>query len=571
MTIFNLTKNGNPPGRKRAQGMVEFALVLPLLMLVLIGVLEFSRLFFAWLIVENSTRFGIRYATTGNFDLAHCTDLDGDGACSTTDDDAEIDAARILSIEDETRNIIIGFHYDETLTDVDNDYLNITVCSGRDGRVFVPPRMARPIYAECETTEDAGDPGQSVVVATDYNFTFIVLPVFGIEPDMIHLASYREGINEQFRATRAINTPLPLNIPTVPTNTSQPTETHTPTATLTETPLPTPSDTPTVTPTPTDTSTPTLTPTITNTPTNTATVTNTPVPSCSNLVVTSAVMSGDDFNVVVENNNFADAYLTASSLTWVPGGSGFVNYNEFISSRYYNGNSYTSPVNRSSLNIQLPGNSNGTWHADFDTLSTTNGTWSVTLTFNFPGWGNCAVTGTDVNVGPTNTPSRTPTKTYTPSRTYTPSNTPTITRTPTITYTPSRTPTRTITYTPSRTPTRTPTRTVTLTFTPSRTSTITLTPSRTPTRTITFTPSNTATRTPTRTATMTFTPSKTYTPSNTPTRTPTRTSTSTSTATRTATPSFTPTKTITPSRTNTPITITPTYTPSKTPTACFDC
>ncbi len=55
-------------GRKKAQGMVEFALILPLLLVLILGVFEFSRLMFAWIIVENSTRFGIRYATTGNYD-----------------------------------------------------------------------------------------------------------------------------------------------------------------------------------------------------------------------------------------------------------------------------------------------------------------------------------------------------------------------------------------------------------------------------------------------------------------------------------------------------------------------
>ena len=64
-----------PPGRKNAQGMLEFALVLPVLLIMILGVIEFSRLMFAWVIIENSTRFGIRYASTGNFDAQYCTDL----------------------------------------------------------------------------------------------------------------------------------------------------------------------------------------------------------------------------------------------------------------------------------------------------------------------------------------------------------------------------------------------------------------------------------------------------------------------------------------------------------------
>ncbi|HMU94154.1 MAG TPA: TadE/TadG family type IV pilus assembly protein, partial [Anaerolineales bacterium] len=62
MNIRSLKKLKPATGRKRAQGMLEFALVLPILLLVLIGTIEFGRLFYAWLIIENSTRFGVRYA-----------------------------------------------------------------------------------------------------------------------------------------------------------------------------------------------------------------------------------------------------------------------------------------------------------------------------------------------------------------------------------------------------------------------------------------------------------------------------------------------------------------------------
>ncbi len=61
-------------------------------------------------------------------------------------------------------------------------------------------------------------PDNSCSVATDYNFSFMVIDAlglfngpnspFGAQPGMIHLASYREGIVEQFRGTRAINTPF---------------------------------------------------------------------------------------------------------------------------------------------------------------------------------------------------------------------------------------------------------------------------------------------------------------------------------------------------------------------------
>lgn len=120
-------------GRKNAQGMVEFALVLPVLLLMILGIIEFSRLMFAWIIIENSTRFGIRYATTGNFESQYCVDTDdkddlnGDGtleaddgnattgACSGVKANEEIDVARVPSIKDETRRIVVGFSLRKTL------------------------------------------------------------------------------------------------------------------------------------------------------------------------------------------------------------------------------------------------------------------------------------------------------------------------------------------------------------------------------------------------------------------------------------------------------------------------
>ena len=53
--------------RSRAQGLVEFALALPVLLLLIFGIIEFGRLLQAWLALENGARFGVRYATTGEY------------------------------------------------------------------------------------------------------------------------------------------------------------------------------------------------------------------------------------------------------------------------------------------------------------------------------------------------------------------------------------------------------------------------------------------------------------------------------------------------------------------------
>jgi hypothetical protein len=67
---FRLFKKHRHP----AQGMVEFALALPILLLLLFGVIEFGRFLQAWLALENGARFGVRYAITGNFDPQYCDD-----------------------------------------------------------------------------------------------------------------------------------------------------------------------------------------------------------------------------------------------------------------------------------------------------------------------------------------------------------------------------------------------------------------------------------------------------------------------------------------------------------------
>ena len=57
-----------------AQGMVEFALALPVLLLLTFGTIEFGRLLQAWLALENGARFGVRYAVTGSYNPEYCNE-----------------------------------------------------------------------------------------------------------------------------------------------------------------------------------------------------------------------------------------------------------------------------------------------------------------------------------------------------------------------------------------------------------------------------------------------------------------------------------------------------------------
>src|SRR5689334_10681817 len=58
-----------PPRRaRRGQTMVEFALTLPILLLLIFGIVEFGRIFQAWVTIQNAARTAARFAITGAYD-----------------------------------------------------------------------------------------------------------------------------------------------------------------------------------------------------------------------------------------------------------------------------------------------------------------------------------------------------------------------------------------------------------------------------------------------------------------------------------------------------------------------
>ena len=59
-------------GRGRSQGVVEFALAAPILLMLLFAIIDFSLLFSAWLLIQNISRQAVRYAVTGQYDSGYC-------------------------------------------------------------------------------------------------------------------------------------------------------------------------------------------------------------------------------------------------------------------------------------------------------------------------------------------------------------------------------------------------------------------------------------------------------------------------------------------------------------------
>lgn len=228
-------KNRLWQGKSRSQGMVEFAVALPILLMLLFAIIDFSLLFSAWLLIQNMARQAVRYAVTGQFDTAYCPV----GGCLTQEDENE---ARLQTIYEEALRYTPGLFVEgvagfDPILPADIGYLKITVCTGSP-YVTILPRMGSDQYGNCDPDENPGDPGRPVIVMVDFNHPYLTPFLNEVWP-MVHLASYHEGIVEQFRVSRLVNLPPQLILPT-------------------DTPLPatntyTPSNTPTITFTPTDT------------------------------------------------------------------------------------------------------------------------------------------------------------------------------------------------------------------------------------------------------------------------------------------------------------------------------
>ena len=411
------------PRRYRAQGLVEFALILPVLLLVVFVIIELARVMHAWMAIENGTRFGVRYAVTGEWDDVYCP-----GENCTTE--GEEDLARIPSIGDAARTGAVAILRDDSVADVNlPGFFQVTVCSAKP-----PPKTSNYTYSAgnpndpsastCTRISDnvevehAGDPGDTVIVSIDFTHPVISPFLTSVWPDL-HLRAQRTGIVEQYRTSRVFGLPI-VAFTTPPT----PSDTHTPVPTST----------------PADTSTPLPSPTPTNTPTPT------PMPSCSNIFRIAQRLKGDDFEVRVRNNNVAPAYLSSAFLEWTIAQSGMkVDKFRFDSNTYWGGDDSSPPTGPISSWERLDGGGySAWWEVDFKGApSPLWGDYSVDLIFGFTDVSlTCPISGS-VNQPqlPTSTPK--PTKPPKPDDTPGPSPTPKPTTPPKPTNTPGASPTNT--------------------------------------------------------------------------------------------------------------------------------
>jgi len=326
----------NSTNKTRGQAIIEFVLALPILLFILFGIIEFARLTFAWMAVQNSARFGIRYAVTGEFDEIYCVQagnnlgaahinadvFGGDSQdCIIPDDypgldqnDLErelIDLARLFSIKDAAVGGGSGLwiepavsgNYEQFLNIHDpafigladeKGFIHVTTCSNRGNQFVVDySNFDVPLCVDIinsQLMDDAGGPGDRVKVHIEHQHP-LFLPLLNSLWPSVTLSAERDGIVEKFRTSRVIGVSGPIL--------SAPTWTQTPTIT----------NTPTVTPT--------FTPTVTSSPTIT------PIPVQCDLIEVVASYVGDWSSgyhaaiVTIRNNNPVPIHLITVNQNWV--------------------------------------------------------------------------------------------------------------------------------------------------------------------------------------------------------------------------------------------------------------
>lgn len=378
MAKYAAQRSNNSTGgnnRIKAQGMLEFALALPIALFLIFGIIEFARIFQSWLSVQNGARFALRYAVTGEYDVSYCAAADA-ALGYTADDNADgvidcrvprtvanydkkteqlIDWARLPSIRDVARASALAIARNDSATgERDNGYFHVTICSTRDADGNKIPdfsfNQSNPgdfVSAQCLPHDDPGGPEDRVIVAVDFTHPLFTPFITSLWPN-VRLTSQSEGIVESFRKSRVINLPPTFSAPT-------------------------PTDTPT--PTPTDTATPTntLTPTDTSTPTITPTPTRTPPASCSKISLGKTVIAIDNnegnVKVNIINDNSQEVRLVSSSLQWTK----YYN-NQYVDSfslngnQYYGGDSNSSPTSYNPSGVAIPSKSTVTWQANFNNI-----------------------------------------------------------------------------------------------------------------------------------------------------------------------------------------------------------
>jgi len=251
--------------RQKGQGLVEFALILPALLMILLGIIEAAVIFQAYLAVQHAAREAARFAVTmqppqgqmiTDLGIVSCDGVTPDSilgeSCQISESVEEWQTRRVRLIQEVAVRQAVGLAKEPALNQAEIDanwqnprFFGIKV---RGNRTPDDPEWWFP-----------GLEGLPVEVYIDYNVR-VLDPIYQtiIPNGLVGVHGYVRMVNEGV-TTGFAGEPLPTAVPT---------DTHRP-----------PTDTPTPAGSPPPTSTPTGSPTSpgpTNTPTNTPTPTATP-------------------------------------------------------------------------------------------------------------------------------------------------------------------------------------------------------------------------------------------------------------------------------------------------------
>jgi Flp pilus assembly protein TadG len=288
-----MTVNKITPKKNKAQAMVEFAIVLPILLLLLYGILEAGRLLFIYSTIVTASRQAVRYGSAT-----------GEGTTST------------IPRYQDCAGIRLAAQRVDYLNAFENEDIIIYYDTGPTGTLT--PFCGGDPVTSLPVSDTAFDPG------TNNNYRLVVkiegdfLPIV---PKIVPFLSRsntdtpKDPIRAQSARTVLVSVAIqvtvipPTYVRSSPTATPTPnaSPTFTPTNTPTDTPSPTPifTDTPSITPSRTLSPTVTLSPTITRTPTITLTPSTTPtrVPQCDNLTWGNITLSGSTMTLSIRNPN----------------------------------------------------------------------------------------------------------------------------------------------------------------------------------------------------------------------------------------------------------------------------
>ena len=172
--------------RSRGQALVEFALVLPVLLILLMVLIEVARLFSAWLIVENSARELHVMPSPENSVKPIAQPLVLVPTKPTRE--AAEDQARLLTIEDIARGAASGILVDYTAARDTRSFIDTVICSSRRDNNYQPkynywenpyggasttPHPRCVLFGTETKQEDAGGPGDRVTITVLFDHPLI--------------------------------------------------------------------------------------------------------------------------------------------------------------------------------------------------------------------------------------------------------------------------------------------------------------------------------------------------------------------------------------------------------------